>query len=142
MLYFLDSNICITFLREGKKADLIRRKILLHTRKNVQIPSVVSGELMHGAFKSNNAENMNKVKRFLSKFVIVSFDYEESEIYGQIRTDLERSGKLISFSRHAHSRNSPLLQRHPRNKQHSGIFPHRHPQSLRLDNITLPIYPR
>ena len=52
---------------------------------------------MHGAFKSNNAENMNKVKRFLSKFVIVSFDYEESEIYGQIRTDLERSGKLISF---------------------------------------------
>ena len=97
MLYFLDSNICITFLREGKKADLIRRKILLHTRKNVQIPSVVSGELMHGAFKSNNAENMNKVKRFLSKFVIVSFDYEESEIYGQIRTDLERSGKLISF---------------------------------------------
>ncbi|MBQ7170201.1 MAG: type II toxin-antitoxin system VapC family toxin [Synergistaceae bacterium] len=97
MLYFLDSNICITFLREGKKADLIRRKILLHTRKNVQIPSVVSGELMHGAFKSNNAENMNKVKRFLSKFVIVSFDYEESEIYGQIRTDLERRGKLISF---------------------------------------------
>ena len=97
MLYFLDSNICITFLREGKKADLIRSKILLHTRKNVQIPSVVSGELMHGAFKSNNAENMNKVKRFLSKFVIVSFDYEESEIYGQIRTDLERSGKLISF---------------------------------------------
>ena len=52
---------------------------------------------MHGAFKSNNAENMNKVKRFLSKFVIVSFDYEESEIYGQIRTDLERRGKLISF---------------------------------------------
>ena len=97
MLYFLDSNICITFLREGKKADLIRRKIPLHTRKNVQIPSVVSGELMHGAFKSNNAENMNKVRRFLSKFVIVPFDYEESEIYGQIRTDLERSGKLISF---------------------------------------------
>ena len=97
MLYFLDSNICITFLREGKKADLIRRKIPLHTRKNVQIPSVVSGELMHGAFKSNNAENMNKVRRFLSKFVIVPFDYEESEIYGQIRTDLERRGKLISF---------------------------------------------
>ena len=97
MLYFLDSNICITFLREGKKADLIRRTIPLHTRKNVQIPSVVSGELMHGAFKSNNAENMNKVRRFLSKFVIVPFDYEESEIYGQIRTDLERRGKLISF---------------------------------------------
>lgn len=97
MLYFLDSNICITFLREGKKADLIRRKILLYTRKNVQIPSVVSGELMHGAFKSNNAENMAKVKRFLSKFVIVPFDYESSEIYGQIRTDLERRGKLISF---------------------------------------------
>ena len=97
MLYFLDSNICITFLREGKKADLIRRKILLYTRKNVQIPSVVSGELMHGAFKSNNAENMDKVKRFLSKFVIVPFDYEASEIYGQIRTDLERRGKLISF---------------------------------------------
>ena len=52
---------------------------------------------MHGAFKSNNAENMNKVKRFLSKFVIVPFDYEASEIYGQIRTDLERRGKLISF---------------------------------------------
>ena len=97
MLYFLDSNICITFLREGMKADLVRRKILMYTRKAVQIPSVVSAELMHGAFKSNNAENMNKVRKFLSKFVIVPFDFEASEIYGQIRTSLERGGRLISF---------------------------------------------
>lgn len=79
------------------KADLVRLKILMYTRKAVQIPSVVSAELMHGAFKSNNAENMNKVRKFLSKFVIVPFDFEASEIYGQIRTSLERGGRLISF---------------------------------------------
>ncbi len=77
MLYFLDSNVCITFLREGRKADLVRRKILLYTRKNIKIPAVVSAELMHGAYKSNNADNMNKVRKFLSKFVIILTNFPE-----------------------------------------------------------------
>ena len=97
MLYFLDSNVCITFLREGRKADLVRRKILLYTRKNIKIPAVVSAELMHGAYKSNNADNMNKVRKFLSKFVIIPFSFEEPDIYGQIRTALERKGQLIGY---------------------------------------------
>lgn len=97
MLYFLDSNVCTTFLREGKRADLVRRKILLYTRKNIKIPAVVSAELLHGAYKSNNTDNMNKVRRFLSKFEIMPFGFEESDLYGQIRTNLERRGKIIGY---------------------------------------------
>ena len=96
-IYHLDTNICITFLREGKKADTVRRKILLHTRRNIAIPAVVSAELMYGASKSNNADNKDKVERFLRKFEIVPLDFEVSRAYGDIRTALERKGQRIGY---------------------------------------------
>ena len=96
MLYFLDSNVCIDYMRKGKKADLIDNKIFEVGPRNIKIPAIVSAELMHGAYKSKRPdETLNDTLNFLANFEIIAFDFPEADIYGQIRADLERKGQLI-----------------------------------------------
>ena len=98
MLYFLDSNVCIDYMRKGKKADLIDTKIFEVGPRNIKIPAIVSAELMHGAYKSKRPdETLNDTLNFLANFEIIAFDFPEADIYGQIRADLERKGKIIGY---------------------------------------------
>ena len=96
MLYFLDSNVCIDYMRKGKKADMIDAKIFEVGPRNIKISAVVVAELMHGAYKSKRpAETLNDTINFLANFDIVPFGEREADIYGQIRADLERKGHPI-----------------------------------------------
>jgi tRNA(fMet)-specific endonuclease VapC len=91
---FLDSNICIYYLT-GKYTvitDNIKNTDPIH----IKIPSMVKAELIVGALKSNKrAENLRFINTFLSYFEIVPFGDNESEIYAEIRANLEKEGKII-----------------------------------------------
>ena len=50
LLYYLDTNICISFLRNKNK--ILRDKFLSYPQENIKIPAIVAAELMHGAYKS------------------------------------------------------------------------------------------
>ena len=94
MIYFLDTNICIYFLK-GQNSSL-RKKILSTNPNNIKIPSVVKAELLYGAEKSQRiSENSNKIIQFLFPMEIVGFNDKECIEYSKIRASLEKDGKII-----------------------------------------------
>ena len=91
MNYYLDTNICIFFLR-GKHPNILSA-LLSHGLDSVKIPAVVAAELFYGAFKSTNPErNMRQVRDFLATFEIVPFETDSAVMYGEVRADLEKKG--------------------------------------------------
>lgn len=94
MKYFLDTNICIYFLK-GKFPHLAE-KILSFSPKDIKIPSIVKAELLYGAEKSQKkSENIEKINQFLFPLEIIGFDDNESIEYGVIRSNLEKKGNTI-----------------------------------------------
>jgi len=93
-MYYLDTNICI-YLLNGK-FESVRDKLLELQPEQIRIPSMVKGELLTGAMKSRNRKQTTKqLDIFLDAFEIEAFDDEASEVYGNIRGELEKKGKII-----------------------------------------------
>jgi len=94
MNYYLDTNICIYFLKGIYPALLT--KMLMFNPSNIKIPAVVKAELFYGAEKSARREqNLGKINAFLSPFEIVPFDDSATAHYGIIRSALEKAGTPI-----------------------------------------------
>ena len=94
MKYFLDTNICIYFLK-GLYPNL-RDKILTKNPESIVIPSIVKAELLYGAEKSQQREqNLAKINEFLLPFQVGSFSDQQTTAYASIRSDLEKEGKPI-----------------------------------------------
>lgn len=95
MLYFIDTNICISCMRGSKKTETLGYKFIIH-EPDIRIPSVVVAELMHGAYKSKISEKtLQETEDFISDFEIVPFDESAARTYGRIKADLERKGLVI-----------------------------------------------
>ena len=94
MKYFLDTNICIYFLK-GEYPP-IKKRLERKKPSDVKIPSVVKAELLFGAKKSQKAsENQQKIMSFLSPFEVLPFGDFETEAYARIRAQLENKGTPI-----------------------------------------------
>lgn len=94
MIYCLDTNTCIYFLKG--QSDKIRKNLLKLHPAEIKIPSIVKGELLLGAYKSNHKKkNKEAVLLFLNPFEILGFGNTEAEIYAELRGDLEAKGKSI-----------------------------------------------
>jgi tRNA(fMet)-specific endonuclease VapC len=92
--YFLDTNICIYFLK-GKNEQIERNLKKLNPNR-IKIPSIVKAELLLGALKSKNPKkNQDTILDFLDPFEIIGFNDIESEIYSVIRSKLESKGLPI-----------------------------------------------
>lgn len=93
-MYLLDTNACIRILN-GASVPLERR-LRSCSPNEVSVCSVVKAELYCGARKSERqAENLRLVERFFSVFPSFGFDDRCAEVYGSIRSELERSGTPI-----------------------------------------------
>ena len=94
MNYYLDSNICIYFLKGIYPS--IKEKIVSTNPSTRKIPSIVKAELLYGAEKSQQkAKNLSTIKLFLEPFEIVPFDEECSIVYSKIRSAMELKGMVI-----------------------------------------------
>ena len=94
MIYLLDSNACIQYL--NGQSEGIRRNIETRRPEEIVLCSVVKAELIYGAVKSARPErNLDKLRRFAELFSSLPFDDDAAEVYGRIRTVLERSGTQI-----------------------------------------------
>jgi len=93
-MYIVDSNTCIYFMN-GKYTS-VREKFLSTSPKDIKISSVVKGELLLGAFKSQTREQTTKkVEKFLKPFDVIDFTDKMTYDYAEIRKDLEQVGKTI-----------------------------------------------
>lgn len=94
MKYFLNTNTCIYFLKG--QSETIQQRLYLHSPAQIAIPSIVKSELLLGAYKSRNKKkNTEIVESFLAPFSVAGFDDNESSVYAEIRSELEKKGKVI-----------------------------------------------
>ena len=94
MSYYLDTNICVFFLRGTYPALL--HAILSLNPNAIKIPAIVVAELAHGAEKSlDSVKNMERVKKFLMPFEIAAFDTKAAYSYGKLRSSLEKRNGVI-----------------------------------------------
>ena len=88
MKYFLDTNICIYYLK-GMYPKL-KEKLLNHNPEMIVIPSITKAELLYGAEKSQRKEeNLEKINEFLLPYCIQGFNDAETTTYAIIRKELE-----------------------------------------------------
>lgn len=92
-MYLLDTNFCIEIL--NRKDSLAAKKLTSVSPSVIRLCSVVKAELFHGAYKGGRDSNINLVRNFCSMFVSLPLDDRAAETYGQIRSELEKQGKLI-----------------------------------------------
>lgn len=94
MNFFLDTNICIYFLK-GISTN-INIKLRQVNPNNIKIPSVVKAELLFGAAKSNRKkQNTELINTFLLPLEIIPFDSRAAVFYAIVRSSLEKKGKVI-----------------------------------------------
>ena len=90
--YLLDTNICISML---KNQHGVREAILKVKPENCYVSEITLGELYFGASFSNNKEERLKDVAFVVDHFKVSPVSETLPLFGDIKADLRREGKLI-----------------------------------------------
>jgi tRNA(fMet)-specific endonuclease VapC len=94
MLRFLDTDICVAFLRGASVA--VRDRLLQHSRATVALPAIVVAELLLGVEKSTQPRRYRgKVEDFIESLQIVTFGANAAKQYARIRALLEAKGEPI-----------------------------------------------
>lgn len=95
MIYFLDTNI-ISYALKDENSN-IWKKLAKVSSTNIAIPTIVLAEIEYGARKSNNYQKtLDLYRQFTGIFNSFPFAGRKmEEIYGTIRADLEKEGKII-----------------------------------------------
>ncbi len=97
MNYLLDSSICIALLRDRSTPVKQRFQEAIARRASIWISTVVLHELWYGVHKSScPVENAATLRNFLrGPAGILRFDEEDAQVAGEVRAELERTGKTI-----------------------------------------------
>ena len=90
--YLLDTNICISML---KNQHGVREAKLKVKPENCYVSEITLGELYFGASFSNNKEERLKDVAFVVDHFKVIPVSETLPLFGDIKADLRREGKLI-----------------------------------------------
>ena len=93
-MYFLDSCICIEFLRGRLQAgyELMRAG----RPEDYQLPAIVVAELFFGAEHSAApARERAIVEEFVGAFAVAPFDIASAREYGRLRQEVGAQGNLI-----------------------------------------------
>ncbi|GHV73168.1 nucleic acid-binding protein [Spirochaetia bacterium] len=92
-MYFLDSNICLYFLRDQYPA--LSKKLLTVSPGSIKIPSIAEAEILTGVEKGARSITREIWEEFFAAFEIVSFDDDAARRYALIRSYLEKQDAII-----------------------------------------------
>ena len=94
MMYFIDTDMCIYFLK-NTYPNMVKRWLSVSPDR-IKIPSIVKAELLTGACKSViKKEIMGRIQAFLEPYEIIPFTDEMTFCYAEIRSKLEKGGSII-----------------------------------------------
>ncbi len=97
MTYLLDTDIIIYWLNDTYPN--IRNKINTIANNEISISSITVAELYFGAYYSSQVgKNIDLLNELISELTILSLDAECGKIFGRIKADLKRKGKIINDS--------------------------------------------
>jgi tRNA(fMet)-specific endonuclease VapC len=95
MLYLLDTNACVAYLRRAD--SLVRQRLTQHAAVDIVVCSVVYAELCYGALRSADpARAKVQLASFLANFVSLPLDDRAAEIAADVRAELATKGTPIS----------------------------------------------
>jgi tRNA(fMet)-specific endonuclease VapC len=93
-MYLLDTNICIYIINKRPQNSI--QRIEEHNPVDIKISAISIAEMAYGVSKSKSRKgNREALMDFISNFDIIPFELRDAEIYGIIRAELERKGKII-----------------------------------------------
>ncbi len=97
MSYLLDTDIIIYWLNDA--IPNIRNKINSIANDEIYISSITVAELYFGAYYSSQViKNIELLNEFTSELNILHLDTECGKIFGKIKADLKKEGKIINDS--------------------------------------------
>jgi len=94
MLYMLDTNIC-SYIIQNKPQSIKEKFQEVEENHTIALSSIVVSELLYGATKKDSPKLMKIVSTFIDNFIIYDYSKISAQSYGNIRTDLEKKGKII-----------------------------------------------
>jgi tRNA(fMet)-specific endonuclease VapC len=90
----LDTNICSYIIRN--RPQKIREKFKeIEKNHTVALSSIVVSELLYGATKNGSPKLMKIVSSFIDNFIIYDYSKISAKYYADIRSNLEKQGKII-----------------------------------------------
>jgi tRNA(fMet)-specific endonuclease VapC len=92
-MYFLDSNICIYYLK-GRYPHL-NEKLLSVSPGRIKIPAIVEAEIFVNVEKNGQNKTRELWGKFFDTFESVAFNKTASRQYAIIRAYLEQKGTVI-----------------------------------------------
>ncbi|GHT85699.1 nucleic acid-binding protein [Spirochaetia bacterium] len=93
-MYFLDTNICIYYLKGKYKSVEDHFKFI--PRHEMKIPIIAKAELWYGIEKSQLKEKNRIVyNKFIESLEIINLDDESLKQYVRIRLELEKNANII-----------------------------------------------
>ncbi len=96
-MYLFDTDAITNIFKKNPSEKFLKRISDLK-RDDCYISSVTVAEIAYGAFKSTNpGYHLYNLKNLLiSSVSVIFFDQEAAYMYGKIRAELEKKGKIIS----------------------------------------------
>ncbi|MDT3699309.1 MAG: type II toxin-antitoxin system VapC family toxin [Thermincola sp.] len=93
MIYLLDTNICIYWLKGRQE---IMNKMLCLNSDDIAISIITLAELQYGAYNSANVEdNLQRVKEFESSLNTLDLDKDCVDTYAKVKASLKSQGKML-----------------------------------------------
>ena len=89
MIYMLDTDTVSHIVRNHSPVIL---NLIKHEDDEICISAITYAELSYGLEKKGSDRLFNEVRSIMEKLSIVVFDDAQSELYGKIRVELERTG--------------------------------------------------
>ena len=89
MIYMLETDM-VSFL--VRKNPAVIKNMIKHEDDEICISAISYAELCFGLEKKGSEKLFNEVRVIMGKLSIISFDDSQSELYGKIRLELEKSG--------------------------------------------------
>jgi tRNA(fMet)-specific endonuclease VapC len=93
MRYLLDTNILSDLVRNPH--GRVMEKVSQVGAENVCTSIIVAAELRFGATKKQSARLTSQLEAILSALDVLPFEAPADSVYAEIRTNLERTGKII-----------------------------------------------
>ncbi|MCL2065937.1 MAG: type II toxin-antitoxin system VapC family toxin [Treponema sp.] len=89
MIYMLDTDTVSQIVRKNSS---VIKKLIMHEDDEIYISAITYAELFYGLEKKGSDRLFNEVRSIIGKCSIIDFDKSQSELYGKIRLELEKSG--------------------------------------------------
>ena len=94
MIYLLDTNVWVQFLRQ--RHTRVAQRIQARQPTDLRVCSITAAELYFGCLKSSQpAAHRSKVDALLAPYICLPFDLAAAEEFAKIRQHLESQGTPI-----------------------------------------------